>query len=616
MLDGAFKMMDDDEESDSVTITGYASTNDIDRDGDIVTADAWKEPAALSNYLNNPIILSQHNHNEPIGKMVGHEIDARGLKITAEISKSAGRTYQLVKEGILKTFSIGFWIKDADWSASADAFLIKAVELFEVSVVSVPANQSAVFSVAKQFDSPAEYAEFKNQFNPTEEPITMDPKEQARLDQIASEERMQAVIAKAIADNQKRLDDKAAAEKAIETRVSTEVKTALERFEEDSAKAVAKATAEKTSLEDAVAKLTADLGEQADELNAARKGKMSFESGSSAVKDYDRQTAIFLAKAMGVPVGETKFFKDMATKSGEEHWNAGAIATGWEQDFSTTLLEEVRATLRVESAFTRSIQMPTASFHLPINPEAGLSEWISTANLRGANSTGTAQDHKVQDLTLIAKKMTSKEYVGYEEEEDALIAIMPVVREAVARRMARGSDRSFLLGTASGLTGAANGIQGMDNLATTLSTTLGIGAGDKLKASNLTALRASLGLHGLDANQLTYFVSVTEYYNLLEDTNFLTVDKIGDKSTLLTGQIGMVGGVPVVVSNEFEAIAATKAAAFCVNTSNFIKGEMRGMTVESDKDIEQQKNIIVASRRFDLIPLEAAKGVSKIVYVV
>ena len=42
--------------------------------------------------------------------------------------------------------------------------MIKDAELFEVSVVSVPCNQAATFSLAKSFDSHEEYEEFKKTF--------------------------------------------------------------------------------------------------------------------------------------------------------------------------------------------------------------------------------------------------------------------------------------------------------------------------------------------------------------------------------------------------------------------------------------------------------------------
>jgi hypothetical protein len=38
------------------------------------------------------------------------------------------------------------------------------------------------------------------------------------------------------------------------------------------------------------------------------------------------------------------------------------------------------------------------------------------------------------------------------------------------------------------------------------------------------------------------------YTQLLDDSNFLTVDKMGERATLVTGEIGAIGGVPIVIS--------------------------------------------------------------------
>ena len=70
----------------------------------------------------------------------------------------------MIKEGILGAFSVGFRVKDADYLEETDGLQIKDAELFEVSVVSVPCNQAATFSLAKSFDSIDEYDEFKKTF--------------------------------------------------------------------------------------------------------------------------------------------------------------------------------------------------------------------------------------------------------------------------------------------------------------------------------------------------------------------------------------------------------------------------------------------------------------------
>ena len=46
-------------------------------------------------------------------------------------------------------------------------FIIKDLELLEISVVAVPANQDSLFSLAKGFDSDKDFDEFKKQFLPT-----------------------------------------------------------------------------------------------------------------------------------------------------------------------------------------------------------------------------------------------------------------------------------------------------------------------------------------------------------------------------------------------------------------------------------------------------------------
>ena len=87
------------------------------------------------------------------------------MELECKISKSApANVAELVKDGVLGAFSVGFRVKDADYIKETDGLMIKDAELFEVSVVSVPCNQSATFSLAKSFDSSEEYEEFKKTF--------------------------------------------------------------------------------------------------------------------------------------------------------------------------------------------------------------------------------------------------------------------------------------------------------------------------------------------------------------------------------------------------------------------------------------------------------------------
>ena len=151
-------------EDGSVIIRGMASTTDFDRAGDSISAEAWQK-GGLRNFEKNPIILFNHDYDRPIGRATGMKAGPNGLELECKISKNApGNIAELVKDGVLGAFSVGFRVKDADYIKETDGLMIKDAELFEVSVVSVPCNQSATFSLAKSFDSSEEYEAFKKTF--------------------------------------------------------------------------------------------------------------------------------------------------------------------------------------------------------------------------------------------------------------------------------------------------------------------------------------------------------------------------------------------------------------------------------------------------------------------
>ena len=148
----------------SVMIRGMASTADFDRAGDSISAEAWQK-GGLKNFEKNPIILFNHDYDKTIGRATGIKAGSNGLELEAKISKAAPSSVaQLVKDGVLGAFSVGFRVKDADYLKETDGLMIKDAELFEVSVVSVPCNQAATFSLAKSFDSAEEYEAFKKTF--------------------------------------------------------------------------------------------------------------------------------------------------------------------------------------------------------------------------------------------------------------------------------------------------------------------------------------------------------------------------------------------------------------------------------------------------------------------
>jgi HK97 family phage prohead protease/HK97 family phage major capsid protein len=614
---------------DSITIEGYASTNDVDRHGDVVPASVWE--AGIQNYLKNPVILAYHKHDEPAGRMVEHRVDEKGLWIKARISAAAEDVFNLVKDGVLTAFSIGFRIMDAEYNSALELFVVKELELHEISVVSVPANQNTLFSLSKAFESAEEFKSFKMQFAPKSESAkglessteakgdinkewNMDPKELEKLladaAAKAAEQTAKALVeAQAKAAAEKAAADKEAAdlEAKIKQAVAavTPTQTGADTLLAEVEKRLADAQAEsKKALEG----LEGALKEKAAELEALQKSRMQFQGDASGKMEYaDKEKAILLAKMAGKAIGDTKFGRQMVEKYG-----AHVPSATWETEVSLNMENEVRQRLVIAPTL-RSIAMQTNVMTIPVNPEAGVATWVTNAQFGTSNSAGGNATHALKEITLNAYKVATNEYVAFEEEEDALLAIMPVVRDAMVRRVARAVDRAMLRGAGAD----ADPVKGLATYDASSSVTLDISDAAKLTVAKLQAMRRDLGIWGLDPAELVYIVSTEGYFDLLDDANFQTMDKVGTQATYLTGQIGTVANTPVLVSGEFADKAAGVVGAIAFNPMNFIVGNQRGLRVDTDDLVETQRRVMVASLRTGMTQVSTnnGAGVSALRYV-
>lgn len=642
-----FKVKEVGEEENYVIIEGYANTTEKDRVGDVVLQEAWNK-GGLDNYMINPIVLAFHDHSKPVGTVVEHAVDKKGLKVSAKIFKAAGNVYDFVKEGMLRTFSVGFRVKDADYDEKSDIFVIKDLELLEISVVSVPANAGSVFSVRKAFENDDAYTEFKEEFKKmTEKGEAVEDEvktsESTSTDDIvkALEEKLGKSLDEKLTESLKKNSDElsAAVELLLEQKKEKEninmsdkkdeaqpavftkdmVEDLLKAAEE---RITAKVGEENKSLNDALEGLRGELNEKSAELQALQRNKMSFEdSGTVRVQTSDVDAAVMLSKAMKRGIEHTNFGKQLIEKAGVGP-HLGSTTETWEEEFSMRLENDIREKLIMEPLF-RKITMNAATMHIPVNPEAGYGEWIARTYppLRSTNaaSTGTAVDHEITDTNLTAHKLVAKEYLGDEEEEDSILPLMPIIRDAVMRRMAKAADVALLRGDV-GVASPGAGNFPFNGVATiakdaTLETTVSIAAATPITVANLQTIRRDLGVWGLNPSELIYVVSHDVYYDLLEDPDFRTLDVVGQNATILRGQIGSVNGSPVVVSGEFATKANGAHAAVCLNAANFIVGQLRNTRVETDRSVEDQRNVIVASRRMGFLDLISAKGVSVLSWV-
>ena len=613
-----------DETIDSIYISGYASCNSTDRAGDVVPSSVWE--TGLKNYLKNPIVLAYHDHDDPIGRVIDHKIDNKGLWVKARIS-AAAEVFSLIKDNVLTAFSVGFRVLDAEYNAVTELFVIKELELVEISVVSVPCNQDTLFSLSKSFDNQEDYKTFKSQFAPKSESakglessteaksttlkeIGMDPKELelmlANAAQKAAETATKALLDAQAAEKaakEKALAEEAAMQKRIDEAVAkvTPSTTGAEKLLAEIEKRVAD---NETSTKNIVAGLETALKEKALEIETMRNSKMTFADGKKSDDNYaDRETAVLLSKITGKSLENTKFGRSLVEKTG-----AHMASATWELEVSLNMEAEVRRKL-VVAPILRSINMQTNVMTIPVNPEAGTATWITNAQFGTTNSPGAAQTHQMKEITLNAYKVATMEYLAYEEEEDTLLVLMPIVRDAMVRRVALAVDKAYLLGAGAG----ADPVKGLctyDATSAVVATNTGAAT-----IANMRSLRKDLGAWGLDTNEVTYIVSTDVYYDLLDDTNFLTWDKAGPRATILTGSVGTIGNSNVLVSSQFptkaggSTSATTNYAAIAVASANFLAGNQRGLRFDTQDLVETQRKVLVASLRTGVTQVTTNLGV-------
>lgn len=219
--------------------------------------------------------------------------------------------------------------------------------------------------------------------------------------------------------------------------------------------------------------------------------------------------------------------------------------------------------------------------------------------------------------------------------EDSVFPLLPQIQKRVGRALMDGYEDGMINGDttathqdaiagwnirgrwgASGLGGSADhrrGFIGLRALAYDRSLTVDQSAGQTV-AKVMEQILGGLGERGtMDA---VILVSPEVFFQkMLTDTNVLTVDKLGQLATVLTGQLAQIAGIPVVMTRWLSAdLAASglftgtgaKSGVLGVSRSEFMHFNKRSTMVEIQKDITIGGYNVVATRRSKFATLSGA----------
>ena len=238
--------------------------------------------------------------------------------------------------------------------------------------------------------------------------------------------------------------------------------------------------------------------------------------------------------------------------------------------------------------------------------------------------------------TLTAYELVGQVPYSFTLEEDGVIAMLPEIRAGLVRNVAEvlddiilNADRSAANNiNADGANITANsagkahwllGYDGILHLPLVDNTEQANNHNAAVSDDMFNELRAKLGKYGARPSQLAWVMDVNTFIRAQSVSQFRTMDKLGPNATLLTGMLGAVEGIPVIVSEQMPLADAdgkvtdgastnTKGRLLLVNRTQWAQGFRRRLMIDVDRDTQKRQTVVTVSFRHALAERSGARG--------
>ena len=143
-----FKVKEDTGDELIISFWG-AKYDNIDSYKDVLLYGCAKK--TLADRSERVAFCEQHNMSNPVGKFLVLEERAEGIWCEVKVSDAEPKIKTKIREGILKEFSIGYSEMQAEKGNKdgVDVNFVKEIKLYEISVVTVAANDQATLQHVK-----------------------------------------------------------------------------------------------------------------------------------------------------------------------------------------------------------------------------------------------------------------------------------------------------------------------------------------------------------------------------------------------------------------------------------------------------------------------------------
>ena len=355
----------------------------------------------------------------------------------------------------------------------------------------------------------------------------------------------------------------------------------------------------------------------------------------------DRNLAKLMTKSGNVPKLDAKLNMHMASAPSDVRRafsDSAGVGAEWIPDLVLPeLAKQLYVGGAVESLFP-TINLQSKELRLPV-----LNTQVRPYYKNGATWGGaiTAQDDVTSQVSVTAKSFGSRISVDEDASADAITAGLDFVRSALSDALSHAVEGCILNGdeTAAHLdlnpTGAprafnpagrwnATGIgdaddhrrafDGLRSLANDASATRDAAA---MTYADIMATRGLMaGAHGISDSLAMIVSPEVMVMHLLDLEQVATIDKIGDKATVVTGSLAMLAGAPIVVSSlmpsnvnatgYFDAVTTNLTGYLFVDTARYFMANYKPLTIDIQREITQGIIEIVGTRRTALASYDAS----------
>ena len=330
---------------------------------------------------------------------------------------------------------------------------------------------------------------------------------------------------------------------------------------------------------------------------------------------------LMVAKILRTPVTELRAWDEFKQSELSKAISATTSGSGSEwvpTNFSSDLIDLVALPTKLEALFTR-INMTSDPFKLPLNTARPTVKLLSETTVKHSSATEIPESTPTSaNVQLDAKKLGLQMNFSTESDEDAIIAVLPMLRTQAGLAMAETRESTIIDGDTaathqdSDVTDSDDARKAWEGLRQLAQATKDMST---FSNANLLSLLQSMGVYW-QQNDNVIVVGSASMVKVMALPEVVTVEKYGPGASILAGEIGRINGIPIVRSGQMredlnasgvhDGTATDKTLLLVVHRPSLIIGDKRAVTIKMAEEIRTDQKIMVITQRLAFSRTQAA----------